>query len=348
MSSPCDNGRYCASSALPPSQQLFYLSKGTAISTALSLVAELGIADLLVDGPRCSADLARATDTHPPALYRVLRLLASQAVFIEVQPDYFALGRLGEYLCSDIPGTMRSWVRMTGMKAWFQAYAEAMHSLRTGEPSFRLANGLEFFDYMAANQEQGAIFNEAMTDFGQAVSNAVVHGYDFTGLDKVIDVGGSHGSLIRTILHAYPEMRGVLFDLPRVAESARRLIADDGLAERCEIVGGDFFKAIPPGGNAYLLRWIIHDWDRERALTILENCRSAMKKTARLLLVEAVIPPGSEPHLGKLMDFVMLTGLGGQERSGDEYAHLLNEAGFRLQRIVPTDSPFSVIEGTPV
>jgi len=348
MSNSCENDRYCASSTLPPSLQLFYLSKGTAISTSLSLVAELGIADLLAEGPRNVAELARETDTHPQSLFRVLRLLASQGVFTEVQPEYFALTRLGEFLRSDIPGTMRSWVRMTGMKSWFQAYAEAMHSLRTGEPAFKHAVGVEFFDYMAANTEQGAIFNQAMTDFGQGVSNAVVHGYDFSGLERVIDVGGSHGSLIRAILHAYPEMRGVLFDLPHVAESARQLIAEDGLAQRCDIVGGDFFKAIPAGGDAYLLRWIIHDWDRERALTILENCRSAMRKTARLLLVEAVIPPGNEPHLGKLMDFVMLAGLGGQERTEDEYAHLLNEAGFRLQRVVPTASPMSVIEGTPI
>ena len=184
-----------------------------------------------------------------------------------------------------------------------------------------------------------------MSDFGQGVAGAVVEGYDFSAVGTVVDVGGGNGSFISAILRANPRMTGILLDLPLVAESARASLADAGLAKRCDIAGGDFFTSIPAGGDAYVLRWIIHDWDHSRAVTILRNCRDAMKRTGRLLLVETVIPAGDEPHPGKLVDFVMLTALGGQERTAEEYAQLLDEAGFHLKRIVPTASPMSVIEG---
>lgn len=187
-------------------------------------------------------------------------------MFTEVQSSRFALTPLGECLRTGVPGSMRSWVRMVGLKVWLQTYAEALYSLRTGEPAFKRTVGAELFDYLAAHPEEGALFNEAMTNFGQGVSAAVVQGYDFAGIERLIDVGGGNGSLIMAILHAYPEITGVLFELPHVAESARTAITAAGLAHRCDIVGGDFFGAVPPGGDAYLLRWIIHHWDHERAL----------------------------------------------------------------------------------
>lgn len=335
------------SPALPPAMQLFFMSEGIVISTALSLAAELGIADLLTDGPRSSQDLARTTSTHARSLHRVMRLLSSVGVFTEVQPSCFALTPLGECLRTGVPGSMRSWVRMVGLKVWLQTFAEALDSLRTGEPAFKHAVGAELFDYLAAHSDAGEIFNAAMSDFGQGVCAAVVQGYDFSGIGKIIDIGGGNGSLITAILQANPQMNGVLFDLPHVTRSARQSITAAGLAERCSVVGGDFFSSVPSEGGAYLLRWIIHDWDHDRALTILKNCHSAMPKAARLLLVETVIPPGDEPHPGKLVDFVMLTALGGQERTEEEYDSLLDEAGFHLNRVVPTLSPMSVIEGTP-
>ena len=333
--------------ALPPPVQLFLMSEGVVISTALSLAAELGIADLLADGPRSSEELAQATSTHPRSLYRILRLLSSVGVFTEARPGRFALTPLGEGLRSTVPGSMRSWLRMVGLKVWFQTYAEALHSLRTGEPAFARSVGMEFFDYLATHPQEGEIFNAAMSDFGRGVAAAVVQEYDFSGVDKAVDVGGGNGSLISAILQANPRMTGILFDQPHVAEGARSSITAAGLSKRCEIVAGDFFSSVPAGGDAYILRWIIHDWDNDRALTILRNCGAAMKATARLLLVETVIPPGDEAHPGKLVDFVMLTALGGQERTAEEYTRLLDEAGFRLNRIVSTASPMSVLEGMP-
>jgi hypothetical protein len=333
--------------ALPPPVQLFLMSEGVVISTALSLAAELGIADLLAGGPRSGEELAQATSTHPRSLHRILRLLSSVGVFTEARPGRFALTPLGECLRSTVPGSMRSWLRMVGLKVWFHTYAEALHSLRTGEPAFARSVGMEFFDYLATHPQEGEIFNAAMSDFGRGVAAAVVQEYDFPGVDKAVDVGGGNGSLISAILQANPRMTGILFDQPHVAEGAHKSITDAGLAKRCEIVAGDFFRTVPAGGDAYLLRWIIHDWDNDRALTILRNCRAAMKETARLLLVETVIPPGDEAHPGKLVDFVMLTALGGQERTAEEYTQLLDEAGFRLNRILSTASPMSVLEGMP-
>jgi len=347
MSTPDEKTRAGIAPTPPLPMQLFLMSEGVVISTALSLAAELGVADLLAGGPRSSEELAQATSTHPRSLHRVLRLLSSVGVFTEVQPDRFALTSLGECLRTGVLGSMRSWLRMVGLKVFFHTYGDALHSLRTGEPAFARTVGMEFFDYLATHPEEGEIFTAAMSDFGQGVAVAVVQGYDFSAIDTVVDVGGGNGSFISAILQANPRMTGILFDRPHVAEAARKSLADAGLAERCEIVGGDFFSAVPGGASAYVLRWIIHDWDHDRALTILRNCRDAMKRTARLLLVETVIPAGDEPHPGKFVDFVMLTALGGQERTAEEYARLLEEAGLRLNRIVPTASPMSIIEGMP-
>ncbi len=334
-------------SELPPPMLVFFLSQGTIISTSLSLAAELGIADHLADGPRSSEELAQATSTHPRSLYRLLRILCSLDVFTEVQPDSFAQTPLSECLRTGVPGSLRSWLRMTGLKHNHHMHGEALHSIKTSEPVFERVNGMEFFDYLAARPGDGEIFNQAMNNMGQGVAAAVVSSYDFSGIGKIIDVGGGHGTLIAAILQKYPEMTGILFDAPHVAPRSRESIASAGLTQRCEVVGGDFFNSVPAGCDAYLLRWIIHDWDRERAVTILRNCRQAMGERGRLLLIEMILPAGNEFHPGKLMDYVMLTFLGGQERTEEEYESLLGEADLRLNKVVPTGSDWSIIEAVP-
>ena len=332
---------------LPPPLQLFLLSEGTVVATALSLAAELGVADLLAGGPRHHEDLAQDTSTHAPSLYRTLRLLSSVGVFTETQPGWFGLTALGDCLRTAAPGSMRSWLRMVGLKVWLHTYADALHSLRTGQPALPRAMGAGLFDYLAAHPAESALFNEAMSDFGKSVAAAVTHAYDFSGLRKIMDVGGGNGSFAAAILTANPHLTGVVFDQPHSAPDAQRLIADAGLSQRCEFVGGDFFQSVPGGCDACVLRWVIHDWDDERARTILCNCRAVLPPAGRLLLVESVVPPGNEPHPSKLMDFVMLTALGGRERTADEYRELLDESGFRLNRVIATDSPMSVIEALP-
>jgi hypothetical protein len=335
-------------SAVPAPLQMFLLSEGTTVLTAVALAAELGIADLLDDGPRDSDEIARATSTHRGSLYRLLRLLSTFGIFSEVEPGRFAPTPLSELLRSGTPGSLRRWVRMVGLPVWGPTFAEAMHSVRTGEPAFKRAMGVEFFDYLSAHPRDGEIFNEAMTAFGQGVAAAVVHAYNFDGQQTIVDVGGGHGTLMTAVLQSDPRLTGILFDQPHVIEGARRALTSNGVADRCRVVGGDFFAdSLPAGYDAYVLSWIIHDWDRERAVAILKNCRRAMNQTGRLLLIEAVIPGPDEPHPGKIMDFVMLLGLGGQERTEQQYADLLREAGFALSKVVPTASPMSVIEGLP-
>ena len=334
-------------SPLPPQMQLFLLSEGITIFTGLTLAAELGVPDLLANGPQSSDEIARATSSHPGSVYRLLRLLSTVGIFSEVEHGRFAQTALSELLRTGTPGSLRSWVRMVGLPVWWPLWAEAMHSVKTGEPSFKRSLGVEMFDYLAANPREGNLFNEAMSAFGHGVAAAVAQAYDFDGVRKIVDVGGGHGILISTILRTNPSLTGILFDQPQVVEGARGVLATAGVADRCEIHGGDFFKSVPAGGDAYLLSWIIHDWDRGRAVSILKRCRQAMPTTGRLLLVEAVIPLGNEPHAGKIMDFVMLTALGGQERTEEQYGDLLREAGFRLSAVVPTASPMSVIEGRP-
>ncbi|MGH9966377.1 MAG: methyltransferase [Pyrinomonadaceae bacterium] len=332
---------------LPAPMQMFLLSEGITILTAVALAAELKISDIVSNGPRSSGEIAEETSTNPGSLYRLLRLLSTFGVFSESEPDRFAQTPLSELLRSGTTGSLRPWVRMTALPVWGRVLAEALHSIKTGEPSFKRSMGVELFDYLAARPHEGEIFNEAMSAFGEGVANAVAQAYDFGGVRKIVDVGGGHGILISTILRANPHLKGVLFDLPHVANGARGVLVAARVADRCEICAGDFFESVPAGGDAYVLSWIIHDWDRNRAVIILSNCRRAMNPAGRLLLVETVIPAPDEAHPGKIMDFVMLVGLGGQERTEDQYADLLHEAGFDLRRVVPTASPMSVIEAVP-
>ena len=334
-------------STLPPAMQIFLLTEGVTIQAALTLAANLGIADLLAEGPQTSDWLAQATSTHPPSLYRVLRLLSSFGVFSEIDPGRFAQTASSDLLRAGTLDSLRSWVQMTGLLVWPQTFAAALHSVKTGQPALKHVVGTEFFEYLETHPREGTVFSAAMSDFGRGVSQAVVQAYDFSNVGTIVDVGGGHGTLLSAILRGNAHLKGILFDLPHVADGARGLMASAGIADRCEIQGGDFFAEVPAGGDVYILSWIIHDWDRGRAVSILKRCRQAMPTTGRLLLVEAVIPPGNEPHAGKIMDFVMLTALGGQERTKEQYEDLLQEAGFRLSAVVQTASPMSVIEGRP-
>jgi SAM-dependent methyltransferase len=347
MSSTLENWFGQSTSELPPPVRISLLSQGQIITCTLALAAELGIADHLVDGPRSSEELAQATSTHPQSLYRLLRVLCSVGVFNEIQANSFVQTPLSECLRSGVPGSMRSWLRMIGRKVRYHTDAEALHSVKTGEPAFKRVTGMDYFSYLAAHAEEGEIFNQAMSDMGKGVAAAVAQSYDFSGIGKIVDVGGGYGTLIAAILQKYPQMTGILFDSPHVAERARESIASAGLANRCEVVGGDFFQSVPAGCDAYLLRWIIHNWDQERAITILRNCRQAMGANSRLLLIEMVLPAGNEPHPGKFLDYIMLTTLPGRERTEEEYANLLHEADLRLNKVAPTGSPMSVIEAVP-
>jgi SAM-dependent methyltransferase len=334
---------------LPPQLVLYQMAIGHYVSRALHLAAKLGIADLLQHGPRRSVDLAEATATHAPSLNRVLRLLASVGVLAEQEDGRFALTALGECLRADVPGSSRAMVMLFAGTRIQDAWKDLDYCVRTGEPAFRKRGVTDPFSDMTRDPEEAANFDAAMADLTRLIAMAVVAAYDFTPFGTLVDVGGGNGTLLIGILQANAPLRGVVFDRPDVAERARRQIAESGLGERCRAVGGDFFEEVPSGGDAYVLKHVVHDWSDERALRILTNCHRAMAPGARLLIVEGVYPERIDQSLDSrgaaANDVNMLVNTGGRQRSESEFRSLFEAAGFRLTRIVPTLARVGVIEG---
>ena len=332
--------------ALAP--MLMQMLLGNRVQQAIYVAAKLGIADLLADGPKAVADLAKSSGAHPGALYRLLRTLACYGVFVEVGEKRFQLTPMAGLLRTGVPGSLRSVALWFGTIA-YQVFSGLEHSVLTGEPSFDHIFGMEFFEYLQRHPDAGALFDEVMTRQTTEVASTLPVAYDFSEIGTLVDVGGGRGELISSILKAYPEMQGVLFDQQHVIQSAGKLLEARGVAERCITIFGDITESVPSGGDAYVLKSIIHGADDDLAILWLKNCHRAMAGKGRLLLVEYVIPSGNDPHPGKLMDLMMLTGThGGKERTEDEFRSLLAQAGFHLSRIVPTDSFYSVVEGLPV
>ena len=334
--------------ALPPHAQVIQMAGGHLVAKAIYALAELGVADHLSDAPKTAEQIAPAIGAHAPSLYRLLRTMAAFGFFSEDDQRRFTLTPLGEALRSNAPGHARSTVRMLAGPSVYVAVNELLHSVKTGKTGFEKTHGKNIFDYLGEHAAEARIFNEAMIGFHGAEPPAVAAAYDFSDIGTLIDVGGGTGNLLTTILQAHPSMRGVLYDLPHVAKEAREAIAAKGLTARCDVKEGSFFESVPKGGDAYTLSHIIHDWDEERCITILNNCRRAMTRDARLLLVEMVIPPGNDFHPSKFLDLIMLTLPGGKERTVTEYKELFAKAGFELTNVVPTASPVSVVEGRPV
>jgi len=331
-----------------PQARLSQFLSGFRISQAIGVAAELGIADLLSDGPRSSGELAQATGSHPRALFRLLRALASVGIFTEVEPERFGLTPMAEALQADAPGSQRDTARYTASDTNWPAWGQLGYSIRTGETAFKHVHGLDVWDYRKQHPTANAIFNAVMTSGSALQADAITAAYDFSGFGTLMDVAGGHGLLLTTILSANPTLRGILAEQPHVVASAGPIMEQSEVADRCTVVAVDFFASVPSGADAYILKWIIHDWDDDRALAILTNCREAMGPNGTLLLAEAVIPPGDTPSPGKFMDLQMMVIPGGQERTEAEYRALFEAAGFRLTRIVPTRSPLSVIEGKPI
>lgn len=316
-------------------------------SQAIHVAATLGIADLLEDGPRSAEELAKATGTHAPTLYRILRALASVGVFAEETDGCFGLTPPAEYLRSDMPGSVRAWAMLIGQPSFWMSWGHLLAVARNGEPAFPELYGTTVWEYLAAHPQESTIFGAAMTGLSAGVIEAVVQSYDFSGIGVLVDVGGGEGGLLAAILAANPVLRGVLFDLPHVVAGAKDRFDRAGVADRCEVVGGSFFDTVPEGADAYLLKSVIHDWNDAEAVEILRKCRAAIADTGRLLVVERVIRPGNEPDRAKFADLYMLVALGGRERTTEEFRGLFAESGLRLTDIISTGSPFDIIEGVP-
>ncbi|WP_217143780.1 methyltransferase [Streptomyces sp. AC627_RSS907] len=311
----------------------------------LHLVAEAGIADLLANGSQAVEQLAAASQTHPDALQRLLRLLASHGVCREVVTGVFELTDIGQHLRSDHPESVRSMLTFSGRVS--QAFTDARHSLLTGTATFPESFGQPFFALLREEPEMGALFNESMAEVTRMDSAAVTEAYDFSEARRVVDLAGGDGTLLTAILEAFPSTAGVLFDQPHMAPVVRQQIDAAGLRERCEFTGGDLFGSLPQGGDVYLLKWILHDWPEPDAIAVLRGCRRAMAPDSKLLIIEHLIPPGNAPHPSKVYDVVMLVLLGGRERTREEYGKMLTEAGLTLQRVIDTGSALSIIEARP-
>ncbi len=328
----------------PPSDVMLQMIFGFMTTQAIHVAAKLGIADLLRDKPRNVAELAEGKGVDERSLYRVLRALASVGIFTEPDPGQFALTPLAETLRSDVPGSLRGTAIYMGEEWHMRPWNDIMYSVETGKPSIEHVFGLPAFSYLAQNPQAAAVFNDAMTSLSASVVESILAAYDFSSIERIVDIAGGHGLLISAILKANPRMKGILFDVQSVIEGAPALLEAAGVRERCETIAGDFFEAVPGGGDAYMMKHIIHDLDDERALRILRNCHRVMRSDDRVLLVEVVVPPGDAPSPAKLLDIEMLLFTVGCERTAEEYRALFDAAGFRLTRITQTQSPYSVIE----
>ena len=333
-----------AGQSAPPEAVLTQMITGSLGSQAIYVAAKLGIADLLIDGPKSVHYLARNADADAPSLYRVLRALASFGVFSERSDRVFELNPTAELLRSDSPRSLRDLAIFFGEDWHWKVWGQTLYSVRTGQAAWSRVHGQEVFPYFAANGEASKIFDRAMTSLSNLSIQTITEAYDFSEIETLVDIAGGHGRLLSAILYANPWVKGTLFDLPHVIEGAKESEAVQAAGTRIELTTGDFFVAVPAGADAYIMKHIIHDWDDERALTILSNIGSVMKPDGRVLLVEAVITPTNEQDFGKLLDIEMLVSPGGKERTAVEYEDLFARGGLKLSRIVPTQSPYSIIE----
>lgn len=331
---------------LPPPAHMLQLITAYWISQAVGAAAKLGLADQLADGSRSASEVATSVNAEPQSVYRVMRMLASIGVFTMDANDRFGLTPLGDTLRGGVPGSMKNFaIAQTSPGHWLP-WGQMSEAVRTGRPTSTSALGMDLWDWYAAHSEEGEFFNRAMGDLSSGVSGEVTGSYDFSHFETVLDVGGAHGILLGAILRANPHMRGILFDLPHVTATAADSLSAQGIEQRCELVTGDFFASVPPGADIHVLKQIIHDWSDEECTTLLRNCHRALKPGGKILLVEMVIPADNSPSMAQAMDMNMLVLLSGKERTELQYRDLLAAAGFRMERIIATRSPFSIIEAS--
>jgi hypothetical protein len=328
----------------PPGPSVLDLISGAWVAQGVYAVTKLGIVDALRDGPKSADAVAESIDADPDAVYRLMRMVASRGVFTSQADRRFALAPMGRALLSDTPDSMRGYVLFVGDPLHWQHWGQLSESVRTGRCAIEEVRGKPTFEWLEDVPELAAVFNDGMTSISKMETPTVVAAYDFTPFGTIVDVGGGHGLLLSAILRAAPNSRGILFDAESVVQGAPSVLESAGVSNRCAAVGGSFFESVPAGGDAYVLKHIIHDWDDEKSLAILRNVRTAMNAGAKVLIVEAVVPDDDREHLSKLLDLEMLVAATGRERTETEYAELLRKAGFRHTRTVPTVGPASIVE----
>ncbi len=341
-----------AQDSTPPADALLPLITGYTSAQVIHVAVQIGLADLLAEGARSLEELAAATGAHEPSLGRLVRALAPLGIVAEAEGGRIALTSLGGPLRADAPDSLRAAVLfLVGEWCW-RAWGDLLSSVRTGEPAFDRVFGMSNFAYWEHDAEAGEIHDAFFRAMSRTTNAPIVAAYDFSRCGAVVDVGGSTGALLAAVLQAHPAVRGILFDLPHVVAGAEPVLGEAGVADRCAVVGGSFFDAVPTGGDAYLLKYIIHDWDDERSTAILRRCREAMTPETVLLLVEQVLPErleaGAVARRVTRLDLQMLVMTPrGRERTEEEFRSLLRGAGFELHDVIPTASPFHILEAAP-
>ncbi len=332
------------------------LVNGYQLSAAIGAVARLGVADCVAAGPTQLSEVAALVGADARALERVVRLLTDAGLFEHLEDGRVGLTPLGGLLRSDVPGSARRAAIVVSEEWHWRAYGHLTHSVRSGEPGFDQAHGCGFWEYLEGHPEASRLINDSMSAVASFIGAALARSYEFGGMERLVDVGGGYGTLVRAVLDTHPHLQGVVFDLPGVIEGTRARLAEWGLANRCQTFAGDFFDAVPAGGDAYLLSWVLHDWDDESAVRVLAKCREAVGDAGRVLAIELVVPAADEPEpspdlerLVRTTDIEMLAIVGGHERTAAEYGELYAAAGLTLTRILPLEpTAWSLIEGSPV
>jgi len=328
--------------------QLGQMIYGLMASQAIYAAAKLAIPDLIGAEPKTIGELADVTKAHADSLQRLLRMLTSIGIFAEDAGGKFKQTRLSEFLRSDHPRSARGLALLVGAPFFWQSWGELHAAVMDGKSAFERVFGAPLFNYFLEHPDEAAIGIAGMTSGSSMDAPAVVAAYDFSKFDLIVDVGGGQGGMLQAILLANSELRGVLADQPSVVAGATALRTGI-VANRCSIEAVDFFNSVPDGADAYIMKWILHDWNDEDCLRILGCCRRAIRPDGKLLVVDAVLKPSNEPDAGKFMDVNMLVfAHGGRERTEAEFAELLRRAGFILERVIPTATSLSIVEGRPV
>ena len=334
--------------AVPADRLAIQLLTGMWAMQAAATAARLGIPDIIGDGMKTADEVAKAAGTHPGATKRLLRGLASLGVFAREDGERYRVTEVGRFLRSDAPGSLRHMFIGESDTVHWRSWERLDDSVRTGEPRPKTVFGMPGFDYYNQHPDEGAQFGKAMESVSRFAADAVLGAYDFSGARTIMDVGGGNGSMAIAILERTPDVRGLVVDLPYIEGPAKERIRTAGLESRARFEPVDFFQRVPEGADVHVLKFILHDWNDDECVQILKNCRAAIAKDGRVVLIEMVVPEQIQPDFVHVMDLNMLVMTGGMERTAREYESLVAKAGFRLSRVVPTKSPFSVIEALPV
>jgi hypothetical protein len=333
-----------------PEEIVFQAGLAYIVSACLNVAVKLRIPDLIGSGSQNVHRLAPKAGVNEDYLFRVLRVLEMNGIVVQAEPRCFELSPAGKLLRHEATGSLTASIEWIADPLHLTLYSELQKSVENGTTTFDRVYGRPFFDWISKpeNRDEAAVFNNAMTSISEMCIPAFLEAYNFGSFGKIVDVGGGHGALLRSILREYPTLRGSVAEMPSLVDPATRAIANDGLANRCEAVECNFFDSVPAGGDCYLMKHIVHDWADERAQKLLRNIRAVIPSHGKLILAEAVIDDSPAPHLGKLLDIEMMAFVGGRERTAEDFRRLLASSGFALQRIIPTRSPLSLLESVPI